>query len=123
MNEILDPYAKATVENFRRTPVNLRARLLDLLVSEMKENSPESSGTVPSFHRIPRQDRTEEFMWLAEKGSEYQGQWVALQGNQLLAHDLDYHQVSAEVKKLGAQNPMFMFIEAEESEDFLRFLP
>jgi hypothetical protein len=48
---------------------------------------------------------------------------VALFGKLLLAHNADYSKVSQEVKSLGIDGAMFMFIEGEETEDFVRFLP
>jgi len=123
MPEIENPYAQATVENFRRTPVSLRPSLLKMLEREL--NSAESDQTVPatSFRRIPFDDRAEEFQWLAQNSGQFQGEWVALLGKRLLAHSADYNKVSQEVKSLGIDGAMFMFIEGEGHEDFVRFLP
>ena len=123
MPEIENPYAQATVENFRRTPASLRPELLKML--ELELNGAESDQTVPkaSFRRIPLDDRSEEFQWLAQNSGRYQGEWVALFGKRLLAHSADYSKVSREVKSLGIDGAMFMFIEGEETEDFVRFLP
>jgi hypothetical protein len=123
MPEIENPYAQATVENFRRTPASLRPQLLKLLEREL--NGAESNQTAPtsSFRRIPIDDRAEEFQWLAQNSDRYQGEWVALFGKRLLAHGADYSKVSREVKSLGVDGAMFMFIEGEETEDFVRFLP
>jgi hypothetical protein len=123
MAEIENPYAQATVENFRRTPASLRPQLLKMLEREL--NGVESNQTAPtdSFRRIPFDDLAEEFQWLAQNSGQYQGEWVALFGNRLLAHSVDYSKVSGEVKSLGIDGAMFMFIESEETEDFDRFPP
>jgi len=123
MPEIENPYAQATVENFRRTPVSLRPQLLKMLEQEL--NGAESDQTVPtsSFRRIPFDVRAEEFQWLAQNSGRFQGEWVALLGKRLLAHSADYNKVSQEVKSLGIDGAMFMFIEGERNEDFVRFLP
>jgi hypothetical protein len=123
MPEIENPYAQATVENFRRTPASLRPQLLKMLEREL--NGAESDQTVPAttFRRIPFDDRAEEFQWLAQNSARFQGEWVALRGNRLLSHNVDYSKVSQEVKSLGIDGAMFMFIESEENEDFIRFLP
>jgi hypothetical protein len=47
---------------------------------------------------------------------------VALLGNQLLAHSVYYDNVSQRVKDSGVRNAMLMFVESDESEDFVRFL-
>jgi hypothetical protein len=124
MTEIKNPYAQATVEKFRQTPASLRPHLLKMLERELL-NGAESDQTVPatSFRRIPVDDRAEEFQWLAQNSARFQGEWVALFGKRLLAHDVDYSKVSQEVKSLGIDRAMFMFIEGEETEDFVRFLP
>jgi hypothetical protein len=110
MPEIENPYAQATVENFRRTPASLRPQLLKMLEREL--NGAEADQTVPaaSFRRIPFDDRAEEFQWLAQNSAQFQGEWIALRGTQ-------------QVKSLGIDGAMFMFVEGEENEDFLRFLP
>jgi hypothetical protein len=123
MQEIENPYAQATVENFRRTPASLRPQLLKMLEREL--NGAESDQTLPvtSFRRIPFDDRVEEFLWLAQNSGRFQGEWVALHGKRLLAHDAEYNKVSQEVKSLGIDSVMFMFIVGEGNEDFVRFLP
>ncbi len=123
MTDIENPYAQATVENFRRTPASLRPQLLKML--ELELNGSEADQTVPtaSFTRIPFDDRSEEFQWLAQNSARFKGEWVALRGKRLLAHNIDYSKVSQEVKNLGIGGAMFMFIEGEENEDFVRFLP
>ncbi len=75
---------------------------------------------VMTFDRVPFDDRAEEFQWLAPNSGRFQGEWAALLGNQLLAHSADYKKVSQEVKSLGIDGAMFMFIDAvQEIEDRL----
>ena len=123
MPEIENPYAQATVENFRRTPASSRPQLLKMLEWEL--NGSESDQAVPStsFRRIPFDDCAEEFQWLAQQSGRFQGEWVALLENRLLAHSADYNKVSQEVKSLGIDGAMFTFIEGEGNEGFIRFLP
>jgi hypothetical protein len=84
MPEIENPYAHATVENFRRSPASLRPQFLKMLEREL--NGAESAQTFPSttFRRIPFDDRAEEFQWLAQKSARFQGEWIALLGNRLV---------------------------------------
>lgn len=81
--------------------------------------------TVPgrSFRRVPFDDRVEEFHWLAQNSALFQGEWIALRGKQLLAHNVDYSKVSEEVRSLSIDGAMFRFIESGKHEDFVRFLP
>jgi len=123
MTDIENPYVQATVENFRRTPAGLRQGLLEWLARELNGTVQDQASSTAPFRRIPFEDRAEEFQWLREYSSLYPGEWVALHGKHLLAHGKDYSEVSRMVKELGEGNVMFMFVEDEESEDFVRFLP
>jgi len=113
MPEIENPYAQATVENFRRTPASLRPQLLKMLERELNGAESDQTATAAPFRRIPFDDRAEEFQWLAQNSGRFQGEWVALLGKRLLAHSADYTEVSQEVKSLGIDGAMFMFIEGE----------
>ncbi|MCI0666379.1 MAG: hypothetical protein L0220_35470 [Acidobacteria bacterium] len=123
MAEIENPYVQATVENFRRTPASLRRQLLKMLEQELNGSESDQIAQATSFRRIPFDDRTEEFEWLAQNPASFQGEWVALYGNRLLSHNVDYSKVSQEVKSLGIDGAMYIFVEGDENEDFLRFLP
>ena len=92
---------------------------------ERELNGAEADQTFPtsSFRRIPFDDRSEEFQWLAQNSGRFHGEWIALSGKRLLAHNVDYDKVSQEVKSLGIDGAMFMFIEGKGNEDFVRFLP
>jgi hypothetical protein len=108
MNANENLYAQATMENFRKLPLRLQRQVLEALRAEVT-----SEETVaPSFRRVPVVDRTAEFRWIAAHRNEYAGQWVALHGNQLLAHHTDYREVSQAVKTQGATQVMFMYLES-----------
>jgi hypothetical protein len=103
--KIENPYAQATVE------------------SELNSGESNQTDSTASYRRIPLDDRLEEFQWLAQNSGRYQGEWIALFGKRLLSHTTDYGEVSREVKSLGIDGAMFMFIDGAETEDFVRFLP
>lgn len=52
--------------------------------------------------------------WVDEHRAEYQGQWVALDGDRLISHGADVKQVYEQAKAAGIQTP---FIERVEQED------
>jgi hypothetical protein len=113
MSEIENPYAQATVENFRRTPASLRPQLLKVLERELNGSEVDQTFPAASFRQILFDDRSEEFQWLAQNSGRFQGEWIALSGKRLLAHNVDYDKVSQVVKSLGIDGAMFMFIEGE----------
>lgn len=50
----------------------------------------------------PYNPRTQEFEWYENHKYEYIGEWVALEGDQLIAHSPDAKKVFAEVRRKGA---------------------
>ncbi|MFN7930190.1 MAG: DUF5678 domain-containing protein [Blastocatellia bacterium] len=56
--------------------------------------------------------------WIAEHRAEYLGQWVALEGDQLISHSLDAKQVYAAAKAVGIRSPFIVRI-IEEPTHFL----
>ena len=65
--------------------------------------------------RLARYKQTEN--WLRENREKYLGQWVALEGDRLIAHGTDALQVHAEAKAAGIEIPFIEHI-VEEQEPF-----
>jgi hypothetical protein len=62
--------------------------------------------------------RKREYRWMKEHKNEYAGQWVALDGDHLIAHGSSARKVLEEADKLGAKLP---FIARVDSPDDLPF--
>ena len=77
------------------------------------------SASRGKVNRVPQPDRSREMLWIKEHREEYAGQWVALNGDQLLAHGTDAHQVFAEARRLVA-SPFFAHLEPEDEAHFIR---
>ncbi|MEK7830057.1 MAG: DUF5678 domain-containing protein [Acidobacteriota bacterium] len=60
---------------------------------------------------IPTPDRTREMQWLHDHAREYIGQWVALDGDRLIAHGPDAKAVYAAARADGAYLPLVDSIE------------
>ncbi|HEX4961944.1 MAG TPA: DUF5678 domain-containing protein [Thermoanaerobaculia bacterium] len=57
-------------------------------------------------------DRTPEVTWLREKSGPYRGQWVALLGNELLAHSESLDEVVSTLEKhKPARRPMLHYVD------------
>ncbi len=56
--------------------------------------------------------------WMAAHRAEYLGQWVALEGDQLISHSFDAKQVYAAAKAAGIRSPFIVRI-IEEPTHFL----
>ncbi len=97
-----------------------QVRQLPLTEQQMlRESLPRPEVVRPEFkpHRIapgrrvqlaePQKDRTREMAWWDQHQAEYAGQWLAIEGDQLIAHGHDLLKVSAEAKSKGIDNPLF----------------
>lgn len=56
---------------------------------------------------------TEELEWLREHENEYRGQWVALDGHQLISHGSKAKVVRDEARKLGVPRPLVVRVDDE----------
>jgi hypothetical protein len=84
-------------------------RLLDQL-EQAERKSPKSTldKRVPP---IPVPDSAREMRWITDHQREYAGQWVALDGDRLIAHGPNHDEVWAAAEADGAYLPMIVFIE------------
>jgi hypothetical protein len=48
-----------------------------------------------------------EMQWIQEHGHDYPGQWIAVDGDRLIAHGSDAQQVFAEVDRVAVVDPTF----------------
>ena len=61
-------------------------------------------------------ERVGELTWLKTHGQGYIGQWVALEGNRLVAHGADARSVRDEARRLGVQVPLMHRPSGTEAE-------
>ncbi|MGH9802894.1 MAG: DUF5678 domain-containing protein, partial [Blastocatellia bacterium] len=73
---------------------------------EFLDNSPSASANGSTVEM-----RSTEMRWLAEHQIEYAGQWLALDGDRLLAYGADLKHVMDEARAVGIANPFFAFAE------------
>jgi hypothetical protein len=57
-------------------------------------------------------NRAREQQWVAEHRDEYVGQWVALEGDHLIAHGHDARAVYTSAREAGIQIPFVVRVEA-----------
>jgi hypothetical protein len=75
-------------------------------VSAPPASTATGTTTKKKIEPVPAPDRTSEMRWLAEHGREYIGQWVALDGDRLIAHGPDAKAVYAAARADGAERPL-----------------
>jgi hypothetical protein len=109
-----------TVENILRQidqlPLVEQHRLARLLESRRAEEAPQPAKA-PRDKRLPDRpaiDDTRERTWIKEHRHEYAGQWVALDGDRLIAASPNRVEISAAVKADGAKLPLIYRIPAPD---------
>jgi hypothetical protein len=97
-----------TVETILQQVIQLpriEQRRLVQLIEEQQTNT-----ILPSFDKRvpcePQPDRTREWEWIAQHKDEYAGQWVALEGDHLIAASPSRMELSAALKTAGAKRPL-----------------
>ncbi len=99
-------------------PLTEQARLRQLLEQQAASQEKEPLGKFVAPLPVP--DPRLAMQWLRAHAEMYQEQWVALDGERLIAHGVDYEQVSECAKASGAHFPLITFIEAPPAHPFVR---
>jgi hypothetical protein len=106
--------SSATIENIlaqvNQLPPSERRKLIAALTSSEKARTEGPWSRVISTNG-PYNDRTLEYEWLAKHRREYIGQWIALKGDQLIAHGPVAKEVFARADECGVDDAMFLFVE------------
>lgn len=71
-----------------------------------------------SVRRVEPIDCSLETRWIAEHGHEYAGEWVALDGNRLIAHGTNAREVYEAARKAGAELPLVVKIDPPDQLPF-----
>ena len=73
----------------------------------------------PIPRAVPARDRKREMKWIADNRSVYAGQWVAVEGDRLVAAALDAREVFLAAKAEGIAIPFVVHILPEDSLPFV----
>ncbi len=68
---------------------------------------------------LPLRDRSREHDWLEKHRDEYDGQWVVLDGNKLIAAGFDGKEVARKVRELGINGVYVVFVEGSNRPRFI----
>jgi predicted DNA-binding antitoxin AbrB/MazE fold protein len=79
-------------------------------VSDMLDRS-ENSGA-----------RHEEMAWIGKNAHRYKGEWVAVQGSELVGHGPDLRAAEAEALKNGIEHPLFFSVPEHLGEPSIEWL-
>ena len=68
---------------------------------------------------LPVKDRSREYEWLAKNRDEYDGQYVALDGDNLVAVGDGYKIVAVKARELGINDALIMYVEGNNRPRFI----
>ena len=96
------------------------------ILLEEKLNPEEQNGASAQPARIlardlPIKDRAREVEWLKEHRDEYAGQWIALDGENLIASGDDLKQVVGTARRLGVPDALMIRVEPTDALPFSGF--
>jgi hypothetical protein len=92
--------------------------------SALKEDSPEPPTTATvhgAMSGLPVKDMIREAAWLEQHGEEYAGQWVALDGERLVAASTNAKDVLAAARAAGVGDALIVRVESRDALPFAGF--
>ncbi len=63
---------------------------------------------------LPVKDRSREHKWIKQHRDEYANQWVALDGDRLLAHGSDLKEVARKAREIGVEDALMVRVEGSQ---------
>lgn len=96
------------LKQISQLPLDQQRKLRQLIEQqELPAKSPLDKRVPPTLVR----DSKDEMKWLHEHAREYANEWVALDGDRLIAHGTNASEVYAAAEADGAPLPMVTFVE------------
>lgn len=92
--------------------------ILEEKLNEKPKNRSTDYGRITATG-LPVRDFSREHDWLAKNRDEYDGQYVALNGDTLLAHGENGKEVTAKVKELGIKSVYIVLVEGSNRPPFI----
>ena len=108
----MTPTAEQLIETIRNLPEAEREKFFDLAEAENLHRFPEK--------RTPAEDVKfrQAMKWIKDNREQYKGQWVALDGDKLLASGTDGQKVHAEARTKGVEFPFMHRVSVKETDPF-----
>ena len=111
----IEPLASAL--RIQSLPVGEKLKLRALLDAQLQEAA-ETADEVKFVKPIRLPDPQPSQQWMEEHAHEYGGQWVALDGNRLIAHGENAEEVFAAADADGAYLPLVTYIPPADAPPF-----
>ena len=109
----------ANVSSILQEIAALNADELAELLAQLENQAANGSNVAqPQLQPDPQDEAA--FKWINEHGSEYPGQWLALDGDRLLAHGFNLAEVAAAARGAGVQFPLLHLVEPPREHPYIR---
>lgn len=89
--------ANEIIEAIHGLPSSEKEKIRKALEAEKREKEERLKTQIERFKKSEK--------WLAENHEQYLGQWVCLEGDQLIAHGTDGMEVHRKAKEAGIESP------------------
>lgn len=109
--------ADALFNQITLLPVSEKLKLRALIDAQLK-NPAEAANGVKLVKPIRMPDPEPSMRWMNERASEYGGQWVALDGDRLIAHGENAEEVFVAADADGAYLPLVTYIPPADAPPF-----
>ena len=106
---------EAILDKVRRLPPTQQEQVL-----QFADGLQLGSTGAPDILRVPSRDRRREMNWLRENRTAYADQWVVVEGDRLIAANVDGHEAFVAAKAAGIEVPFLIHV---LPEDPLPFVP
>ncbi len=104
--------AEQLAESFQALPPSERKKFFRILGESPRRARYTEHTNGDLAGQIERHRRAR--LWIEKNKKQYDGQWVCLDGDTLIAHGTDGHAVHSEAKSKGIKVPFLERIKAEE---------
>ncbi len=105
----------------KRQGVSRDAFVRITLEEKLKPERESSASTLPRIlaRNLPVKDRSRENEWLAEHRDEYDGKYVALDGDRLIAVGDSYKEVATVARGAGVPDALLLYVEGSNHPPYV----
>lgn len=102
---------QALMQQVGKLTIDEKRSLAQFLLEQAEKDSLAAQAKPNGTLVQPDMERVRERQWLKDNWQAYLGQWVCLEGDQLISHGTDGHAVFAQAKSAGIETPFLVRVQ------------